>query len=80
MELELILNQVNEIFKELFQDDSIIIHEYTTNADVQAWDSLNHIQVITAIESQFNIYFEINELLNFTNVGDLCKCVQLKLN
>jgi acyl carrier protein len=80
MELNAIIQQVNDIFIDLFQDNTIVIDENTTNADVAAWDSLNHIQVITAIESKFNIYFEINELLNFTNIGDLCKCVQLKLN
>lgn len=78
MELRSILQEVNSIFIDLFNDDSIVLNEDTTNADVAAWDSLNHIQVITAIESKYNITFDINELLNFSNIGDLCKCVQLK--
>lgn len=79
MELNVIIQQVNDIFIDLFQDNAIVINEFTTNADVQAWDSLNHIQVITAIEAKYNICFNINELLNFSNIGDLCRCVQLKM-
>jgi len=75
-----ILKEVNLIFIKVFEDQSIVLEEQTTTDDVSAWDSLNHIQMITAVEKHFKIRFELNELLNFNNVGDLCNAVQTKLN
>ena len=68
-----ILKEVNKIFIDIFEDDSIVLSETTTTSDIEAWDSLNHIQMITAVEKYYKIRFELNDLLNFKNVGDLCK-------
>jgi acyl carrier protein len=80
MDANTILKKVNSIFIDIFDDQSILINEHTTADDVEGWDSLNHIQMITAIEKHFKIRFELNELLNFTNVGDLCRGILKKLN
>jgi acyl carrier protein len=79
MELTEIIRQVNNIFIELFEDESIVLSENSDTTNVEVWDSLNHIQVITAVEKHFKIRFDINELLNFQNVGELCQGVQAKL-
>lgn len=79
MELNAILATINQIFIDLFDDNSIVLTELSDTSDVEAWDSLNHIQVITAIEKHFKIRFELNDLLNFQNIGDLCRGVQSKL-
>ena len=79
MELDTIIKQVNILFIELFEDESIVLSEESDSSTIQAWDSLNHIQIITAVEKHFKIRFELNELLNFQNLGDLCKGVQNKL-
>ncbi|MEO9146711.1 MAG: acyl carrier protein [Ginsengibacter sp.] len=79
MEKETILEQVNTIFIDVFEDKSIVLNEHTTTDDVEAWDSLNHIQIITAVEKHFKIRFDLNDLLNFKNVGDLCEGVQKKI-
>lgn len=75
-----VLKQVNLIFIEVFEDQSIMLNDQTTTDDIPAWDSLNHIQMITAVEKHFKIRFELNELLNFTNVGDLCNGIINKLH
>lgn len=80
MELSAILKQINAIFVELFNDEQILLDENSDTSTVEAWDSLNHIQVITAIEKHFNIRFELNDLLNFQNIGDLMRGIQSKLN
>ena len=80
MEESSILKEVNSIFIKVFEDPSIQINEQSTTDDVEAWDSLNHIQMITAVEKHFKIRFELNDLLNFANVGDLCKGIQKKLD
>jgi acyl carrier protein len=78
MEQNKVLKELNEIFIDVFEDDSISINENTTTDDIESWDSLNHIQMITAVEKHYKIRFNLNELLNFKNVGDLCKSIQAK--
>lgn len=79
MELNEIMKQINAIFIELFNDENIVLTESSDTNTIEAWDSLNHIQVITAIEKHFKIRFELNDLLNFQNIGDLCRGVQSML-
>lgn len=74
-----IIKQINDIFIKLFKDKNIVLYEHSDTTNIEAWDSLNHIQVITAVEKHFKIRFELNELLNFQNIGDLCNGVQSKL-
>jgi acyl carrier protein len=78
MKEEEILKKINEIFIEVFEDNSIVLSKTTTTSDIEAWDSLNHIKIITAVEKYFKIRFNLNELLNFRNVGDLCRSIQSK--
>ncbi|HYM94958.1 MAG TPA: acyl carrier protein [Chitinophagaceae bacterium] len=80
MDRDKLVKEVNKIFIDVFDDQSIILNENTTSSDIEAWDSLSHIQMITAIEKYFQIRFELNELLNFKNVGDLCMAIQNKIN
>ena len=79
MEHEKLIKELNKIFIDIFEDDSILLNEHTTTSDIEAWDSLNHIQMITAVEKHYKIRFGLNELLNFKNVGDLCKAIQEKI-
>jgi acyl carrier protein len=78
MEQDLLLNDLNKIFIDVFEDESIKLNENTTTTDIESWDSLNHIQMITAVEKHYKIRFNLNELLNFRNVGDLCRSIQAK--
>lgn len=79
MELDKLIKEVNAIFISILEDETIVLTENTTSDEIEAWDSLNHIHVITAIESHYKICFEVNELLNFNNIGDMCRCIQHKL-
>lgn len=79
MALEQIINDIHKIFIKILEDDSIVLNDNTTKDDIDAWDSLNHIQIITAIEKNYKIRFELNELLNFKNIGDLCNGIEKKL-
>lgn len=76
MEQDEIIRQLNEIFIDIFEEESITINKNTTSSDIESWDSLSHIQMITAVEKHFKIHFELNELLNFKTVGDLCYAIQ----
>lgn len=77
MEQADILKEVNRIFIEVLNDPSISLNDSTVPDDVEAWDSLNHIYIITAIEKFYKIRFNLNDLLNFKNVGDLCNGIRI---
>lgn len=80
MEQNKIMKDLNKIFVDVFEDESISLNDNSTPSDIDSWDSLNHIQMIMAVEKHFKIRFGLNELLNFVNVGDLCKGILKKLN
>jgi acyl carrier protein len=71
--------QLNEIFRQVFDDDTIEIAPEMTANDIDGWDSLSHINLITAVEVNFGIRFTQRELPTFRNIGDLLKCIESKL-
>lgn len=73
------LEKLNEIFCEVFDDDTLVISPEMTANDVDGWDSLSHVNLIVAVEARFNIRFSQKELLTFKNVGDLLNCVERKI-
>lgn len=66
-----ILKQVQDIFRDILDDEEIVLEDSTTADDVEGWDSLTHIQLIVAIEKQFKIKFTSKEILSWRNVGEM---------
>jgi acyl carrier protein len=79
MEKTEILNELNKIFRETFKDSSIIVTESTVASDIEEWDSLNHAQLISAVEKHFKVKFKLIEMMKFKNVGNLCEVIESKL-
>ena len=80
MSKEEILKKINEILKDIFDDNSLVISYDTTANDVPDWDSLNHINIISSIESEFGVDFSMEEVVNFKKVGDIVdKILEKKL-
>ena len=71
--------RLNEIFRDTFDDESIEIHDAMTAADVDEWDSLNHINLILAVESGFGVRFKTSEIGNLANVGEFLELLKRKL-
>lgn len=67
--------QMQNIFRDVFDNDSLVISEQTSAVDIDAWDSLNNIQLIVAIEHQFGIKFDSEEMTSWKNVGDMITCI-----
>ena len=76
---EELLQQIQEIFRDVLDDEEIVLTESATAEDVEGWDSLTHIQLIVAIEKQFKIKFTSREILSWKNVGELVDCLAAKL-
>jgi Phosphopantetheine attachment site. len=72
--------KVQEVFREVFDDDGIELFDEMTAEDIEDWDSLAHIQLIVSIEKCFNIKFTTEEVLKLKNVGEFISLVNSKLN
>ena len=71
--------KLTEIFREVFDDDTLVLTPNTTAADVNGWDSVAHIGLIVAIEQRLGIRFKSSELEAMHNVGQLAGLVEYKL-
>lgn len=75
-----ILAKMQGIFRDIFDDESLVITPETTAKDVDGWDSLEHINLVSAVEEEFDIDFEMGEITEFKKVGDMIESVFSKLN
>ena len=78
MEKSQILDEVQAIFREVLDNEEIVLANETTADDIEEWDSLTHIQLIVAIEKHFNIRFTSREILSWQNVGQLIDSIANK--
>ena len=77
---EEIIQQLTPIFRNIMDNDDIVISSSTTAEDIEEWDSLTHIQLIVAIERHFKIRFNSNEINSFKNIGEMSAAIQNKLS
>jgi acyl carrier protein len=74
-----VLAEVNRIVCDVLNNDLIELKHETKANEVNDWDSLNHIQLVVAIEKYFKIRFNFAELQKFKNVGEMCDNIAVKL-
>ena len=79
MTFEHVLVEVTGLFRDVLDNDSIKLKYETSAPDVQDWDSLNHIEIVVAVEKHFKIKFNFAELQKFQNVGQMCDNILVKL-
>lgn len=72
---EAVLAKVQEIFRTVFENDSIVVTMETTANDVEEWNSLTHMQLITAEQQAFGMKFKLREILGWKNVGDMVRLI-----
>lgn len=73
------MEQLTQVFRQVFDDPEISLTPETTADDVEGWDSLSHVNLIMAVENSFRIRFSQKDVIGFKNVGDLARCVEFKL-
>lgn len=74
--MEEIYERLNEVFRDVFDDDSIEVNADTTASDIEDWDSLNHITLIDAVESEFGVRFTMGEVSGMKNVGEMAQIIK----
>jgi acyl carrier protein len=79
MTREEIFNGVQDIFRDIFDEDDLIISDSTNADEIEDWDSLNHINLVSAIEQEFKIKFALGELVTLKDVGAMIDLMIEKL-
>ncbi len=79
MNREEILIKITATLREVFEDKNLVVTEATTAADVDEWDSLNHITIISNIERAFKVKFALAELMKLQNIGQMIDLIQKKM-
>ena len=62
---------LNEVFQDVFDDESIEVNDETTSDDIEDWDSLEHINLIAAVEQEFGMKFIMGQVVTMKNVGEM---------
>ena len=71
-----IYERLNEIFREIFDDESIVVTSSTNSEDIEDWDSLEHINLVSAVEKEFGIKFTMGQVLGMKDVGEMVEIIK----
>ena len=76
---EEIMEKVQMIFRDVFDDDDLIITDSTNSSDIEDWDSLEHIALVVSMEKEFDLKFDLKEVNKLANVGEMVDLIASKL-
>ena len=79
MSKEEIYEKLNEVFRDVFDDEDITVSDSTTADDIEDWDSLEHINLIAAIEQEFGMKFTMGEVVTMKNVGEIVNIIASRI-
>lgn len=75
-----IYDRLNEVFRDVFDEDDIEVNADTTADDIEDWDSLAHINLIAAVEDEFGVRFKMGEVSSMKNVGEMVEIIKVRSN
>jgi acyl carrier protein len=73
------VSRLTAVFRDLFNDDTIVLSEQTSAADIPGWDSFNHINLVMMVENEFGIRLKTSEITHLKNVGELMNLIATKV-
>lgn len=79
MSREELFDKLNEVFRDVFDDEDITVTDTTTADDIEDWDSLEHINLMAAVEQEFGIKFSMGQIVTMKNVGEMANIILEKL-
>ncbi|PLX18013.1 MAG: acyl carrier protein [Candidatus Muiribacterium halophilum] len=80
MDKSILLERLQNIMRNVFNDKELKISESSSAKDVEEWDSLTNIELIVAIEKEFDFRFTSLEVISLKNVGDLISKIEEKIS
>lgn len=79
MSREEILNKLQDIFFDVFGDETIKINEQTSAEDIEAWDSLTNISILASVQDVFSVSFNMDEIVTMNNVKQIVDAIMGKI-
>lgn len=79
MSREEVFERLNAVFRDVFDDEDITVNDQTTANDIEEWDSLEHINLMAAVESEFGIKFSMGQVVTMKNVGEMADIILQKV-
>ena len=79
MEKTEILSKLQEIFRDILDNEEIVLENSTSAEDIEEWDSLSHVQIVAEVEKQFGIKFTAYEITSWIDIEELVDCIAGKL-
>ncbi len=70
--------KLNAIFRDVFDDDELVVKPDMTAKDVEGWDSLSHVRLGLTVERAFKVRFSASDITGLKNVGELVDLVRVK--
>ena len=80
MDREAVFVRLNEVFRDVFDDESITVTDSTTADDIEDWDSLEHINLLAAVEQEFGMKFNMGQVVSMKNVGEMADIIISQLS
>lgn len=71
MTREEVFERLNKVFQDVFDDDTIEVHDETTADDIDEWDSFEHINLVVAVEDEFSFKIPMGKVVTMKNVGEM---------
>lgn len=75
-----ILKKLELIFRDIFGKDTLEINMSTNANDIEEWDSLTHISILASVQDDFGVSFDMDEIIEMKNVGDMVEAIKVKCN
>lgn len=75
MTKEEVYAKLNEVFRDVFDDEDITVTDATSSNDIEDWDSLSHINLVVAVEKEFGVRFSMGETQKMKNVGEMADII-----
>ncbi len=79
MNREQVFEKLNEVFRDEFDDESICVNDSTTSNYIEDWDSLEHINLLAAVEQEFGVKFNMGQVVSMKNVGEMADIILSQL-
>lgn len=71
MTREEVYERLNRVFREVFDDNDIVLNDSTTADDIEDWDSFEHINLVVAVENEFSFKIPMGKVITMKNVGEM---------
>ena len=78
MERQAVYDKLTTVFRDVFDEDDLVLKPETTADDVEGWDSLTHIRLVLAVSKAFGLKFSASEVGGFKNVGEFADVIAAK--